>query len=87
MAKKNAKKDKDRKPALPQETKRAIVVIMLAIVGVFLLLAAFGAAGVAGSDTYHLFDYLLGIGYFLLPILFFVLAGGALKEESTDFCN
>lgn len=85
MAKKNAKKDKDRKPALPQETKRAIVVIMLAIVGVFLLLAAFGAAGVAGSDTYHLFDYLLGIGYFLLPILFFVLAGGALKEESTGF--
>jgi S-DNA-T family DNA segregation ATPase FtsK/SpoIIIE len=54
-------------------------------VGVFLLLAAFGAAGVAGSDTYHLFDYLLGIGYFLLPILFFVLAGGALKEESTGF--
>ncbi len=85
MAKKNAKKDKDRKPALPQETKRAIVVIMLAIVGVFLLLAAFGAAGVAGSDTYHLFEYLLGIGYFLLPVLFFVLAGGALKTESTGF--
>ncbi len=85
MAKKNGKKDRDRKPALPQETKRAIIVITLAIVGVFLLLAAFGAAGVAGSDTYHLFDYLLGIGYFLLPILFFVLAGGALKEESSGF--
>ncbi|MDQ5955128.1 MAG: segregation ATPase FtsK/SpoIIIE, family [Patescibacteria group bacterium] len=85
MAKKHSKKDRDRKPALPQETKRAIVVITLSIVGVFLLLAAFGAAGVAGSDTYDLFDYLLGVGYFLLPILFFVLAGGALKEESTGF--
>ncbi len=87
MAKKKDRKDKKRRGgSLPGHTKRAIVVIVLCIVGLFLMLAAFGAAGVAGTDTYHLFDYLLGVGYFLLPMLFFVLAGSALQEESTgDF--
>ena len=86
MAKKNGKKDKALpSQTLPQETKRAIVVILLAIVGIFLLLAAFGGAGIAGSDAYRLFWYLLGVGYFLLPILAFVLAGGALKPESAGF--
>ena len=85
MAKKNGKKDrKTRKgSSLSGETKRSIVVIVFCVIGLFLLLAAFGAAGIAGTDTYHLFDYLLGVGYFLLPILFFVLAGSALQEESS----
>src|SRR3989338_9066349 len=35
---------------IPGETKRAIVVVVLVIIGLFLTLAAFGAAGIAGSD-------------------------------------
>ncbi len=66
---------------LPDATKRAIVGIVLCIVGIFLILAAFGAAGVAGTDAYHLFAYLLGIGYFLLPILFLILAWNTLHEK------
>ncbi len=88
MAKKNGKEDRkgtSKKKALPSETKRAIVVVLFAVFGLFLLLAAFGAAGVAGTDTFHLFDYLLGVGYFLLPALLFVLAVGTLKEESVGF--
>jgi len=88
MAKKNGKPDKSgaskRKP-LPSETKRAIVVVLLVVVGLFLLLASFGAAGVVGSDTYGLFANLLGVGYFLLPTLLFVIAAGTLKEESVGF--
>lgn len=67
---------------IPQETKRAIIAVILIIAGIFLSLAAFGIAGIAGSDTYRLFAYLLGVGYFLLPVLFFILAGTALREES-----
>lgn len=88
MAKKKGKIDRTSKPnkkSLPTDTKRGIVVIIFAVLGLFLLLAAFGAAGVAGSDTYSLFGYLLGIGYFLLPALLFVLAIGTLKEESVGF--
>jgi S-DNA-T family DNA segregation ATPase FtsK/SpoIIIE len=84
MAKKNGKKS-DAAIALPTETRKALIVVALCIVGIFLLLAAFGAAGIAGTDAYRLFASLLGIGYFLLPLLFFVLAGGALKEESSGF--
>lgn len=84
MARKAGKKEKGRE-GLPEHTKRAIAVILLLVLGVFLTLAAFGAAGIAGSDAYRLFAYLLGVGYFLLPILFFVLAGTALKEEASGF--
>ncbi len=83
MARKNNKQKERSK--LPSATKRAIVVVLLFVLGIFLTLAAFGAAGIAGSDAYRLFAYLLGVGYFLLPILFFVLAGTALKEEATGF--
>ena len=82
------KKDKKRATftdplvRLPSETKRAVLVITLVILGLFLCLAAFGVAGIAGSDTYRLFDYLLGFGYFLLPTLFFVLAWTSLRETS-----
>jgi len=83
MARKSNKQKERSK--LPSATKRAIVVVLLFVLGIFLTLAAFGAAGIAGSDAYRLFAYLLGVGYFLLPILFFVLAGTALKEEATGF--
>jgi len=87
MARRNGKQKSSRTPAreLPSDTKRAVVVVLLFVLGVFLTLAAFGAAGIAGSDAYRLFAYLLGVGYFLLPILFFVLAGSALKQESVGF--
>lgn len=84
MARKNGKTSKPLKgvhPALPSKTKQAIVSVAFGIVGTFLVLAAFDGAGVVGSDAYRLFAYLLGVGYFLLPVLFFVLAGNALREQ------
>ncbi len=77
---------KTPKPAaVPSETKRAIAVVLLIIVGLFLTLAGFGAAGPIGSDAYILFKSLLGVGYFLVPLLFFVLAGTALRESQPGF--
>ncbi|MDO8517765.1 MAG: DNA translocase FtsK, partial [bacterium] len=70
---------------IPSHTKRAIAAVALCVVGLFLTLAAFGVAGVAGSDAYRLFAYLLGAGYFLVPLLFFILAGNALREEASGF--
>ena len=66
--------------AIPQDTKRAILVVLLIIMGLFLVLAAFGAAGIAGSDAYRLIASLLGIGYFLVPLIFFILAGATLGQ-------
>lgn len=81
MARKNGKTE----TKIPAETKRAVVVILLFVVGLFLLLAAFGAAGIAGSDAYRLIASLLGVGYFLVPAIFFVLAANALRPEREGF--
>ena len=81
MARKNGKKESWNRLSIPQETKRAITVVLLVVAGLFLTLASFDAAGIAGSDAYRLFAKLLGVGYFLLPVLFFVLAGNALRQE------
>lgn len=70
---------------IPGDTKKAVTVVLLTVAGLFLTLASFGAAGIAGSDAYALFASLLGIGYFLLPVLLFVLAAAALKEERPGF--
>lgn len=84
MAKKKVKNGKDA-PSIPQETKRAVVVVLLIVVGLILTLAAFGAAGVAGTDAYRLIASLLGAGYFLVPLLFFMLAGTTMRPEATGF--
>ena len=70
---------------IPAQTKRAIIAILLIILGILFTLAYFGAAGNGGSDLYWLFNYLLGVGYFLVPMLFFILAWSALREESAGF--
>ena len=83
----NGKNTKTREgSAIPKETLRSIVVIVLFIAGVLLTLAGLGVAGSGGNDLYTLFGYLLGtIGYFLLPLIFFMLAGNALREEGGGF--
>src|SRR6266481_937738 len=95
MASKNGKKNGNGKgakaaikngPGIPQETLRSIIVVLLFIAGVLLTLAGLGVAGSGGNDLYTLFGYLLGsIGYFLLPLIFFMLAGNALRTESSGF--
>ena len=89
MASKNSKKN-TKSPAsplrgIPAETKRSIVAVLLVVLGIIFTLAYFGAAGNGGSDVYWLFNYLLGVGYFLVPLLFFILAWSAVREESAGF--
>lgn len=67
--------------AVPGRTKRAIAAIFFFLLGVLLILAALGAAGVVGEDTYRIFEYLLGVGYFLLPIVLLMVGASLLKEE------
>src|SRR3989338_3406862 len=86
MARKNGKNGGDNPfSAIPHDTRMAIIVVLLVVAGLFLTLAAFDAAGIAGSDAYRLFASLLGVGYFLVPLLFFVLAGNALRTEQQGF--
>ncbi len=86
MAKKNGKSSgKNPLASVPAQTFKSIAAVLLIIVGAVLTLAGFGAAGPAGSDAYILIGRLLGAGYFLVPLLFFMLGGAALREERPAF--
>ncbi|MBP7770372.1 MAG: DNA translocase FtsK [Candidatus Pacebacteria bacterium] len=86
MAKKNGKSSgKSALAHVPAQTFKSIAAVLLIIVGAVLTLAGFGAAGPAGSDAYILIGRLLGAGYFLVPILFFMLGAAALREERPAF--
>ncbi len=78
IEKKNRKKDLAESPAnisgLKDDTLRAIVAVAFFVLGMFLVLAAFGKGGKVGEYSYSiLHDTLFGIGYYLLPVLFFIL--------------
>ena len=83
--KKRGKKLAAPKLSIPDQTKQGIVVVVLILIGAILALAGFNIAGPKGSDIYALFHYLLGLGYFLLPTLFFLLAANAMRKESAGF--
>ncbi|MGB8815808.1 MAG: DNA translocase FtsK 4TM domain-containing protein [Minisyncoccia bacterium] len=77
--KKGAKKDFIT--GLKNETKQGIFAIMFFVIAILFSLAPLQKAGVVGEKTYTIFSYLLGIGYFLIPILFLMLSISFLLNE------
>ncbi len=61
---------------LQEETIRAIVAVVFFILGTFLILSSgpIDKGGFVGRGAYQMLNYLFGIGYYLLPILFFILS-------------
>lgn len=58
---------------LKQETQHTILSILFFVLGLFFAAAMFGLADVAGDKVYKAFSKLLGIGYFLLPVVLLIL--------------
>lgn len=67
------------------ETTNAILGILSLVISIFLLLGAFEAAGQVGIVTFELLSYLFGIGYYLLPIIFLLLAISFLHDRERNF--
>ncbi|MDQ3014423.1 MAG: DNA translocase FtsK [bacterium] len=91
MAKKSKKKhkgkedkfddlDEPKERSLQEETVRFIYSILLFILAVILILAAVNLGGPAGTTVYEALEGLLGVGYFLLPIVFCFLGIVFLKS-------
>ncbi len=76
-SKKDRRKDADLPESryLQEETIRGIVALVFFAFGIFLSLSAgpVEKGGSLGKLAYQFFHYLFGIGYYLLPILFFTL--------------
>ncbi len=58
---------------LSDETRHSVIAILFFVIGIFFSIAPFGKAGLVGSSIYSGFEYLLGVGYFILPLLLFLL--------------
>lgn len=73
------KKKKGFFSSLGDETKHVIIAISLFVLSLFLLLSGVGLAGMLGERTQQGLSYLLGVGYWLLPLLGIILATSFLK--------
>lgn len=68
-----------------RETSNTILGILSMVISLFLLLGAFNLGGRAGSLTFELLTYLSGVGYYLLPIVFLMLAASLIHEREREF--
>jgi len=70
---------------ISRETLNAIFGVLSVLTTVFLLFAAWGKAGVVGSGTYRSLVYLFGIGYYLVPLVFAILAVSFFQSKEKSF--
>lgn len=68
-----------------KDTANAIVGIFSILSAIFLLMSAFELAGRAGGFVFKWLSLAFGIGYYVLPVVFILLAVSFLREEERDF--
>ena len=73
--------------SLKEETKNTAWAIGLFLLTAFLVLSAFNSAGPAGQFIYKQLNFLLGRGYFLLPISLILVAASFLRDSRPSFAK
>ncbi|MFA5997357.1 MAG: DNA translocase FtsK 4TM domain-containing protein [Candidatus Paceibacterota bacterium] len=66
---------------LSDEIRHSVIAILFFVFGVFFSVAPWGYAGMLGQSVYGGFEYLLGVGYFTLPLLLFLLGISFFRES------
>lgn len=66
---------------LKRETRESVTAIFFFIIAAFLLLAAMKHAGFVGKTSFSALSYLMGVGYFLLPVLLITLGISFLRPR------
>ncbi len=84
------KKQKIRKPIyeklnLKQETMHFIYALFFVLFGIFFIAAAFNAAGILGKKIFTGITKYFGIGYYIFPLLMFLIAAVFFKGKKQDF--
>lgn len=67
--------------AVKQETARSVWAVVAALAALLFTLASFDLAGRFGGILYSYLNWLLGYGYFLLPLALVMLAVGLFREQ------
>lgn len=69
---------------LKRETSHGVFAVIFFVIAAFLFLAAIKQAGVVGQTSYSLLSYLMGVGYFLFPVLLIILGISFLKQRDNS---
>jgi len=81
------KKKEETKPKwhedLKSETKHSILAVVCFALAVIFILIAFGKGGIIGASIYNTLDKIFGAGFFLIPLLSFLLAVSFLTSLKT----
>jgi len=83
MAKKKRSRKRQNGNILKTETKQSIYAIIFFALAIFLIIAGFKGAGVAGAFFYRIFFALFGVGYLLVPIICILLGISFIKSIDT----
>src|SRR3989344_2667702 len=74
-------KGEARYERLHPETKKSVWAVVFIGIAIILFLASFRSAGPFGNFAYVVFEKLFGLGYYLLPLIFLIMAGVFLASE------
>lgn len=93
MAKKDKKRnaeqelsaEKAKRSNLQKSTLHSVWGIVLLVAAIFFLLASFGIGGKAANLLYTGLKTLMGLGYYLLPILLFILSASFFNDHDRRF--
>ncbi|MEK7606326.1 MAG: DNA translocase FtsK [Patescibacteria group bacterium] len=69
---------------LAKDTIYAVLSIVFFAIALFFILASFGVVGIVGTHLHNGLSKLLGLGYYLLPALFFLLGISYFKSQKTN---
>ncbi len=70
--------------SLGEETLRGIGGVLLFVLAIILVLAVLGMAGVAGEKLYRGIYFVVGVGYFLLPVVLIIWARGLFMRAGKE---
>ena len=69
---------------LSDETKQAVFGIIFFVLAILSMLASFHKSGMVGNKIYDISARLLGVGYFLIPLLFLLLGISFLRAKKRE---
>jgi S-DNA-T family DNA segregation ATPase FtsK/SpoIIIE len=72
---------------LKEETIQGVLAVVFFVFGLFFLLASFDKAGPIGRSAYRIFKLLFGYGYFLIPLVFFMLCVSFFQTLKRSFAG
>lgn len=90
MARKKRKNDDEEKEGgtfsdLGHSTVQSVWGLLLFLLSIFFIIAAFNKAGLVGEKTHEWLSSLLGLGYYLIPLLLLILSMSFFADRESRF--